>query len=55
MILRGTLRHTLKQWSREVYGRGRVVVLGDAAHAMLPDGRAGSQAIEDAYWLGKIV
>lgn len=29
------------------------MIVGDAAHTMLPDGRAGGQAIEDAYWLGR--
>ncbi|PWY68948.1 monooxygenase [Aspergillus sclerotioniger CBS 115572] len=34
-------------------GRGRVILIGDAAHAMLPtQGQGGSQAIEDAEALG---
>ncbi|KAI3444948.1 hypothetical protein Pfo_001613 [Paulownia fortunei] len=34
------------------WGRGRVILLGDAAHAMLPNlGQGGSLAIEDCYWL----
>ncbi|KAL6562787.1 hypothetical protein OROHE_005374 [Orobanche hederae] len=34
------------------WGKGRVVLLGDAAHAMLPNlGQGGSMAIEDCYWL----
>ncbi|KAL3626765.1 hypothetical protein CASFOL_029337 [Castilleja foliolosa] len=34
------------------WGKGRVILLGDAAHAMLPSlGQGGSLAIEDCYWL----
>ncbi|KAI3444947.1 hypothetical protein Pfo_001612 [Paulownia fortunei] len=34
------------------WARGRVTLLGDAAHAMLPNlGQGGSMAIEDCYWL----
>lgn len=34
------------------WGRGRVILLGDAAHAMLPNlGQGGSMAIEDSYCL----
>ncbi|CAA0827139.1 Zeaxanthin epoxidase- chloroplastic [Striga hermonthica] len=37
----------LKTWGKE-----RVVLIGDAAHAMLPNlGQGGSMAIEDCYWL----
>ncbi|KAK6162912.1 hypothetical protein DH2020_002753 [Rehmannia glutinosa] len=37
----------LKTW-----GKDRVILLGDAAHAMLPNlGQGGSMAIEDCYWL----
>ncbi|KAL0397521.1 UNVERIFIED_CONTAM: Zeaxanthin epoxidase, chloroplastic [Sesamum calycinum] len=36
----------------DTWGRGRVILLGDAAHAMLPNlGQGGSIAIEDCYWL----
>jgi 2-polyprenyl-6-methoxyphenol hydroxylase-like FAD-dependent oxidoreductase len=39
----------LRSWSR-----GRVVLLGDAAHAMTPNlGQGGAQAIEDAYVLAE--
>jgi len=41
----------LPRWSR-----GRVVILGDAAHAPLPhQGQGAGQAIEDAYTLGRIL
>ncbi|KAL0464381.1 UNVERIFIED_CONTAM: Zeaxanthin epoxidase, chloroplastic [Sesamum latifolium] len=34
------------------WGRDRVILVGDAAHAMLPNlGQGGSMAIEDCYWL----
>ncbi|KAL0379930.1 UNVERIFIED_CONTAM: Zeaxanthin epoxidase, chloroplastic [Sesamum angustifolium] len=34
------------------WGRDRVLLVGDAAHAMLPNlGQGGSMAIEDCYWL----
>ncbi|OOF98970.1 hypothetical protein ASPCADRAFT_513099 [Aspergillus carbonarius ITEM 5010] len=37
----------------ETWCRGRVILIGDAAHAMLPtQGQGGSQAIEDAEALG---
>ena len=40
-----------RRWSR-----GRVVILGDAAHAPLPhQGQGAGQAIEDAYGLGELL
>jgi 2-polyprenyl-6-methoxyphenol hydroxylase-like FAD-dependent oxidoreductase len=39
----------LRHWSQ-----GRVVLLGDAAHAMTPNlGQGGAQAVEDAYVLAE--
>ena len=55
VVLRGIYRHTTDQWNPKLYGSGRVVAVGDAAHAMMPDGRGGAQAVEDAYWLGRLV
>lgn len=44
-------RDPLDQW---VFAGGRVVLMGDAAHAMLPHQGAGAgQAIEDGYILGR--
>ena len=41
-------KDSLKTWHR-----GRVILIGDAAHAMLPtQGQGASQAIEDAEALG---
>ncbi|NOV02976.1 FAD-dependent monooxygenase [Paenibacillus planticolens] len=38
----------------ETWSRGRVVLLGDAAHPMLPNlGQGGAQAMEDAYVLAR--
>ncbi|OAL40656.1 hypothetical protein AYO20_00392 [Fonsecaea nubica] len=46
-------RKPLDQW---VYLRGKVVLLGDAAHAMTPHQGAGAgQAIEDGYILGRVL
>ena len=55
----------LTQWSLDVvhppispekWVRGRVAILGDAAHGMLPHLGAGAgQGIEDAYLLGKLL
>lgn len=40
--------------SRQPWRQGRVVLLGDAAHAMTPNlGQGGAQAIEDAYVLAE--
>ncbi|KAL9106507.1 MAG: hypothetical protein Q9227_008486 [Pyrenula ochraceoflavens] len=44
-------RQPFQQW---VFGGGKVVLLGDAAHAMLPHQGAGAgQAMEDGYILGR--
>ncbi|RFU79708.1 hypothetical protein TARUN_2514 [Trichoderma arundinaceum] len=46
-------RELLDQW---VYGSGKIVLMGDAAHAMLPHQGAGAgQAIEDGYILGRAI
>ncbi|OTA02866.1 hypothetical-protein [Trichoderma parareesei] len=46
-------RELLDQW---VYGNGKIVLMGDAAHAMLPHQGAGAgQAIEDGYILGRAI
>ncbi|UKZ50465.1 hypothetical protein TrVGV298_004728 [Trichoderma virens] len=46
-------RELLDQW---VYGDGKIVLMGDAAHAMLPHQGAGAgQAIEDGYILGRAI
>lgn len=43
-------RELLDQW---VFGNGKIALMGDAAHAMLPHQGAGAgQAIEDGYILG---
>lgn len=47
------LHHDLLELDAPVWGRGRVVLLGDAAHAMTPNlGQGAAMAIEDAYTLG---
>ncbi|KAL6874721.1 FAD/NAD(P)-binding domain-containing protein [Trichoderma novae-zelandiae] len=46
-------RELLDQW---IYGNGKIVLMGDAAHAMLPHQGAGAgQAIEDGYILGRAI
>jgi 2-polyprenyl-6-methoxyphenol hydroxylase-like FAD-dependent oxidoreductase len=41
---------------RETWGRGRVTLLGDAAHSMVPAlGQGACQAIEDAVVLGRLL
>jgi 2-polyprenyl-6-methoxyphenol hydroxylase-like FAD-dependent oxidoreductase len=44
------LHHDLEELERPCWGRGRVLLLGDAAHAMTPNqGQGAAMAIEDAY------
>ncbi|MER7832645.1 FAD-dependent monooxygenase [Streptomyces sp. NPDC095602] len=46
------LHHDLEELTAPVWGRGRVLLLGDAAHAMTPNlGQGAAMAIEDAYAL----
>lgn len=46
-------REPLEDW---IWAGGRVVLLGDAAHAMLPHQGAGAgQAIEDSWILGRVL
>jgi 2-polyprenyl-6-methoxyphenol hydroxylase-like FAD-dependent oxidoreductase len=41
---------------RETWGRGRVTLLGDAAHSMVPAlGQGACQAVEDAIVLGRLL
>ncbi|KAL5503743.1 hypothetical protein ACEPAH_7814 [Sanghuangporus vaninii] len=48
--------HTVKALPRYSDADGRVVLLGDAAHAMTPhQGAGGGQAIEDAYVLASLL
>lgn len=46
------LHHDIEELDTPVWGRGRVLLLGDAAHAMTPNqGQGAAMAIEDAYAL----
>ncbi|WP_255119909.1 FAD-dependent monooxygenase [Streptomyces sudanensis] len=46
------LHHDLEELDTPVWGRGRVLLLGDAAHAMTPNlGQGAAMAVEDAYAL----
>ncbi|WP_374986687.1 FAD-dependent monooxygenase [Streptomyces fradiae] len=46
------LHHDLEELDAPVWGRGRVLLLGDAAHAMTPNlGQGAAMAVEDAYAL----
>ncbi|GAA1899648.1 2-heptyl-3-hydroxy-4(1H)-quinolone synthase [Streptomyces sodiiphilus] len=51
---RPPLHHDLEELPAPVWGRGRVVLLGDAAHAMTPNqGQGAAMAVEDAYALAR--
>ncbi|MEU2180752.1 FAD-dependent monooxygenase [Streptomyces thermolilacinus] len=46
------LHHDLEELDAPVWGHGRVLLLGDAAHAMTPNlGQGAAMAVEDAYAL----
>ncbi|WP_284453827.1 FAD-dependent oxidoreductase [Streptomyces sp. MRC013] len=46
------LHHDLEELDAPVWGRGRVLLVGDAAHAMTPNlGQGAAMAVEDAYAL----
>lgn len=50
------LHHDLVELDRAVWGRGRIVLLGDAAHAMTPNlGQGAAMAIEDAAALALVL
>lgn len=46
------MRHDIEELARPAFGRGRVLLVGDAAHAMTPNlGQGAAQGIEDALAL----
>lgn len=46
------MRHDIEELSRPAWGRGRVLLVGDAAHAMTPNlGQGAAQGVEDALAL----
>ena len=48
------LHHDLDELDAPTWGRGRVILLGDAAHAMTPNqGQGAAMAIEDAFVLSR--
>ncbi|MCI0384344.1 FAD-dependent monooxygenase [Streptomyces sp. CNQ085] len=48
-----SLHHDLEELDKPVWGSGRILLLGDAAHAITPNqGQGAAMAIEDAYALG---
>lgn len=48
------LHHDLDELDAPVWGKGRVLLLGDAAHAMTPNqGQGAAMAIEDAFVLAR--
>ncbi|HEX6969890.1 MAG TPA: FAD-dependent monooxygenase [Micromonosporaceae bacterium] len=50
------LHHDLEELDAPVWGRDRVILLGDAAHAMTPNqGQGAAMAIEDAYALTRVL
>ena len=50
------LRHDLLELDAPVWGQGRVLLLGDAAHAMTPNqGQGAAMAIEDALALTRVL
>jgi 2-polyprenyl-6-methoxyphenol hydroxylase-like FAD-dependent oxidoreductase len=50
------LHHDLEELQRPVWGQGRVLLLGDAAHAMTPNqGQGAAMAIEDAVVLTEVL
>lgn len=50
------LHHDLEELDAPVWGRGRVLLLGDAAHAMTPNqGQGAAMAIEDAVALAQAI
>ncbi len=50
------LHHDLEELEAPLWGRGRIVLLGDAAHAMTPNqGQGAAMAIEDAVGLERVL
>ena len=55
-VMKGSppLHHDLDELEAPTWGRGRVILLGDAAHAMTPNqGQGAAMAIEDAFVLSR--
>ena len=50
------LHHDIQEMRSPVWGRGRIVLIGDAAHAMTPNlGQGAAMAIEDAAVLPEVI
>jgi 2-polyprenyl-6-methoxyphenol hydroxylase-like FAD-dependent oxidoreductase len=50
------LHHDLEELEQPVWGRGSIILIGDAAHAMTPNqGQGASMAIEDAAVLPRVI
>jgi 2-polyprenyl-6-methoxyphenol hydroxylase-like FAD-dependent oxidoreductase len=55
LVEHGIYTRPASKMDPDCFGKGRVVVIGDAAHPMRPWGQSVSQALEDAWALGRAV
>lgn len=53
LVEHGVYTRPASSMSPDCFGKGRVVIIGDAAHPLRPTGQGLNQTLEDAWGLGK--
>lgn len=55
LVEHGVYTRPAASMNPDSFGKGRVVIIGDAAHPLRPTGQGSNQTLEDAWGLGKVL